>query len=227
MLGARAAVQLARRAHALAACDPDADWFGVEAGIRKRPWTPYRVCAAMVEAGIPARSIVNLSRRSRRRRCGADILQSCDDLRRQATVEQYKGNPRVQVHGPGFSKILLGDDVVDQWEEYLDLMVESVYSNGGRSCINARASGPRDIPRRLQRRLPSDSARSKSNRPTDPEAGLAAFTVSGAAAAIWKRSKPASAKIGVTHVTEAFGPDSSRKNAVPTCGRQSSTASTA
>jgi hypothetical protein len=52
------------------------------------------------------------------------------------TVEQYSGNPRVQAHGPGFSKILIGDDVVDQWEDYLDLMVESVLSNSGRSCIN-------------------------------------------------------------------------------------------
>ena len=29
------------------------------------------------------------------------------------TVERYKGNPKVQAHGPGFSKILLGDDQVD------------------------------------------------------------------------------------------------------------------
>ncbi len=53
-----------------------------------------------------------------------------------ATVERYKGNPKVQVHGPGFSKILLGDDVVDDWEKYLDLMVDSVYLNSGRGCIN-------------------------------------------------------------------------------------------
>jgi hypothetical protein len=30
--------------------------------------------------------------------------------------------------GPGFSKILLGDDVVDQWEKYLDIMADSVFS---------------------------------------------------------------------------------------------------
>ena len=45
-----------------------------------------------------------------------------------ATVERYKGDPRVQVHGPGFSKILLGDDVVDQWEKYLDIMADSVFA---------------------------------------------------------------------------------------------------
>jgi enoyl-[acyl-carrier-protein] reductase (NADH) len=53
-----------------------------------------------------------------------------------ATVEQYRGNPRVQAHGPGFSKILLGDDQVDNWPKYLDLMVDSVLVNSGRGCIN-------------------------------------------------------------------------------------------
>ena len=53
-----------------------------------------------------------------------------------ATVERYKGDPRVQVHGPGFSKILLGDDVVDHWEKYIDIMADSVFLNSGRGCIN-------------------------------------------------------------------------------------------
>ena len=54
----------------------------------------------------------------------------------EQTVAQHAGNPRVQAHGPGFSKIMIGDDVVDDWQDYLDLMVESVISNSGRSCIN-------------------------------------------------------------------------------------------
>ena len=53
-----------------------------------------------------------------------------------ATVERYKGNPALSVHGPGFSKILLGDDIVDEWEKYLDVMVERVLINSGRGCIN-------------------------------------------------------------------------------------------
>ncbi len=70
---------------------------------------------------------------------GAAVLKTC---RRSLifggipTVRQYKNNPAVQVHGPGFSKILLGDDHVDRWEDYLDIMVDSVLVNSGRSCIN-------------------------------------------------------------------------------------------
>ena len=70
---------------------------------------------------------------------GAAVLASCERsmiFGGTATVERYKGNPKVSVHGPGFSKILLGDDVVDDWEKYLDLMVDSVFINSGRGCIN-------------------------------------------------------------------------------------------
>ena len=48
---------------------------------------------------------------------GAAVLnnaQRCMIFGGTPTVEQYKGNPRVQAHGPGFSKILLADDCVDE-----------------------------------------------------------------------------------------------------------------
>jgi len=101
-----------------------------------------------------------------------------------ATVDRYRGNPKVQAHGPGFSKILLGDDQVDQWEKYLDLMVESVFVNSGRSCINCSgiwaSRHTRDIANALARRL----ADVRPLPPDDPDAALAAFTVSGVAEAV-------------------------------------------
>ena len=103
----------------------------------QEPWTPYRMFSAFVEAGIPARGVRAVSRRTRRGRRRPFRLPASHDFRRRGDRQQYHGNPRVQVHGPGFSKILLGDDVVDEWEQYLDLMVESIYANGGRSCINS------------------------------------------------------------------------------------------
>ena len=48
---------------------------------------------------------------------GAAVLEACDRAMifgGTATVDRYRGNPKVQAHGPGFSKILLGDDVVDR-----------------------------------------------------------------------------------------------------------------
>src|SRR3989440_11240607 len=70
---------------------------------------------------------------------GSAVLVACDRnliFGGTPTVDRYRGNPRVQAHGPGFSKILLGDDQVDHWERYLDIMVDSVLMNSGRGCIN-------------------------------------------------------------------------------------------
>jgi len=70
---------------------------------------------------------------------GAAVLEHCERaliFGGTATVDRYRGSAKVQAHGPGFSKILLGDDEVDNWEKYLDLMVDSVYLNSGRGCIN-------------------------------------------------------------------------------------------
>ena len=56
-----------------------------------------------------------------------------------ATVAQYASDPRVEVHGSGRSKILIGEDKIEQWRDYLPVLVESVSANSGRSCINASA----------------------------------------------------------------------------------------
>ena len=102
----------------------------------QEPWTPYRIFAAFTEAGVPREAF---SLYPGEAEAGAAVLEACDRAMifgGTATVERYRGNPRVQAHGPGFSKILLGDDVVDRWPDYLDLMAESIYLNSGRGCIN-------------------------------------------------------------------------------------------
>src|SRR5687767_12651307 len=99
----------------------------------QEPWTPYRMAEAFFAAGIPREAIAIYPGGAD---VGAAVLDSCARslvFGGQPTVDRYRGNPHVQAHGPGFSKILLGDDVVDDWEKYLDLMVESVFTNSGRS----------------------------------------------------------------------------------------------
>ena len=103
----------------------------------QEPWTPYRVAAAMARAGIP-REAISIYPGAGSELGGALLASYSRSMifGGPQTIEQYAGNPRVQVHGPGYSKILLGDDVVDNWQEYIPLMADSVYRNGGRSCIN-------------------------------------------------------------------------------------------
>ena len=92
-----------------------------------------------------------------------------------STVERYAGNPAVEVHGPGWSKILIGEDCVDRWPEFVDLIVTSISDNGGRSCVNASAVlVPRhgdEIAEAVAAKLASLIPRSKS----DDDAILAGF----------------------------------------------------
>ena len=72
----------------------------------------------------------------------AEILRGCGRalvFGDKSTTAQYANNPAIQVHGPGFSKILIGEDQIERWPEFIDLMVASIADNGGRSCINASA----------------------------------------------------------------------------------------
>ena len=102
----------------------------------QEPWTPYRMVSAFIEAGVPKEVFALYPGEAA---AGAAVLAACDRsmiFGGTPTVERYEGNPKVQAHGPGFSKILLADDVVDDWETYIDLIAESIYINSGRGCIN-------------------------------------------------------------------------------------------
>ncbi len=54
-----------------------------------------------------------------------------------STTKLYASDPRIEIHGPGFSKVLLGDDEADNWEQHIDVIAASIADNSGRSCVNA------------------------------------------------------------------------------------------
>lgn len=139
------------------------------------PWTPFRISQALIEAGCPAEGIgfypTGYSGSSEiLLRCGRSMLFGGG-----ATVDPWKTDPGVQIHGPGQSKIILAEDTIAQWEDYLDLMVTSIAENGGRSCINASGvwvpSEGRDVAEALASRL----SRIEAKPLDDPQAGIAAF----------------------------------------------------
>ena len=150
----------------------------------QEPWTPYRMAQALYKAGVPKEAIGVYP-------SGADagpaLLQACPRTMifgGQQTIEKYAGDPRVQVHGPGWSKILFGDDMIDRWQDHLDLMEQSVAANSGRSCINCSSIWVSRNGREIAAALAERLARVKPLPPEDPEAPLAAFTVAGVGEAI-------------------------------------------
>ena len=150
----------------------------------EEPWTPFRITQALIEAGCPREAFgfypTDYSG-------AAEILLHCGRsllFGGGSTVAPWQSNPNVQIHGPGQSKIIIADDSIPRWEEYLDLIVTSVAENGGRSCINASGvwvpSHGREIAEALAKRLAHITPKPLD----DPEAQIAAFTNPKVAAGI-------------------------------------------
>jgi acyl-CoA reductase-like NAD-dependent aldehyde dehydrogenase len=101
------------------------------------PWTPFRLIQAFIKAGVPREAFSfypadhagagEVVRRTGRSMFFGDV----------SAVGAYEGDPRVELHGPGYSKILIGDDRAPDWARHLDLLASSIADNGGRSCVNA------------------------------------------------------------------------------------------
>jgi acyl-CoA reductase-like NAD-dependent aldehyde dehydrogenase len=171
----------------------------------QEPWTVYRMVAAFIAAGIP-KEVFGVYPGGHD--AGGALLESLDRAMifgSAQTVEKYKGNPRVQAHGPGFSKIILGDDEVDNWEQHLDLMAESIATNSGRGCINASgvwaSRHTEEIAAAIAKRLGPIEVKP----PQDPEAKLAAFTVPNQGKGVWSMIEADLKESGVKDLTSQYG----------------------
>ena len=176
----------------------------------QEPWTPYRMAEAFFQAGIPREAISIYPGGGD---VGAAVLESCGRnliFGGQPTVDKYRGNPRVQAHGPGFSKILIGDDQVDRWEEFIGVMADSVFLNSGRGCINCSGIWASRHTREIADALAKRLAAVRPLPPDHADASLAAFTVPGVAEAIAQSIDTEVQAPGVTDVTAKYRGDEPR-----------------
>jgi acyl-CoA reductase-like NAD-dependent aldehyde dehydrogenase len=139
------------------------------------PWTPFRIVQAMMKAGAPADAFSyfpsdHAGAGEIVRQCGRSIF-----FGDTSAVGSFAGDPRIELHGPGYSKVLFGLDEVDRWQQSLDLIAASVAENGGRSCVNASGVWTprhgREIARAIAERLVQIEARAAD----DPQASIAPF----------------------------------------------------
>jgi hypothetical protein len=139
------------------------------------PWTPLRVIQAWIKAGAPA-GVFGYYPTDHAG--GNEILRSTGrgmvfgDV---GSTRRWKADGRVEVHGPGYSKVVIGPDVADEWEQHIDVIAESMSNNGGRSCVNASGvwvtKHADAIAEALAKKLSTVVPRSAE----DPEAVLAPF----------------------------------------------------
>ncbi len=142
---------------------------------REEPWTPFRLIQAFIAAGAPSEAFGfyptdHEGAGEVMRICGRALIFGDAN-----TVAQYRDNAKFSVHGPGFSKILIGNDCVDNWEQYIDLMVSSISDNGGRSCINASAVVVPRHGRAIADALAKRLGPMRPQRPDSPDARLSGF----------------------------------------------------
>jgi len=140
------------------------------------PWSPFRIIQAFMRAGCPPEAFCYFP---------ADHAGAGEILRRTgrsmffgdvSAVGSWEGDPRVEIHGPGYSKVLIGDDQLDTWERHASLIASSIADNGGRSCVNAsgvwvNASHADRVAQVIARKLADIVPRDM----TDERAGLAPF----------------------------------------------------
>lgn len=142
---------------------------------QREPWTPLRILEALRAVGFPSAALgyypsghdgaaVIL------RRCGASMMFGAG-----ATVRPWQDDSRVEIHGPGYSKVLIGPDQADRWEAYVEQIVTSIAANGGRSCINASGVWTTGCGAELADALARQLAQIVPLPRNDPAATLAAF----------------------------------------------------
>ncbi len=167
------------------------------------PYTPLRVIAALQSAGLPAAGLSYLPG-------GHDVGDALVEAAERtmvfggaAVARRYAEHRRVEVHGPGLSKVVIGPDVALD-DALLDMLVTSVAYNGGRSCINASTVAVCGDPRPIARALADRLGALRLTSLDDPDAALAAFSDPATAVAIDAQIEAALA--GAVDETAAFGP---------------------
>ena len=142
----------------------------------EEPWTPYRIAQAFIAADCPPEAFGFYP---------TDYAGAAEILLRsgrsmlfggESTVAPWRRDPRVQIHGPGRSKIIIAEDKISDWEDYLDVMAASIVENGGRSCINASGIWAPSVGREIAAALADRLARIDARPLDDPNAQIAAFT---------------------------------------------------
>ena len=154
--------------------------FGIPVLIRPgsaEPFTPYRLIQSFIKAGFPrevfgyypcdhsaANRIPDLTK--------AAIVFGSDD-----TVRRWAGNPLIELHGSGFSKLIIGEDRIENWRELLPELVENVATNSGRSCYTVSRINVPKYGDEIAEALAAELAKLVPKPVDDPEALLSAMAM--------------------------------------------------
>ena len=168
------------------------------------PWTPYRIIQSLIKAGAPREAF---SFYPADHAGAGEILRGCGRsmvFGDASTTGMWENDPRVEIHGPGYSKVIIGEDCVDDWEQYLDVMIASIADNGGRSCVNASAVWTPAHAEEIAEALAKKLARIVPRAADDEHAQLAPFVDPQVASRINAIIDQGLSEAGARDVTAAY-----------------------
>ena len=140
------------------------------------PWTPFRLVQAMMQAGIPADAFFyfpsdHAGAGEIVRQCGRSMFFG--DV---ASVGLFATDPRVEIHGPGYTKVIVGPDMAAEAPtRHLEVIARSVSANGGRSCVNASGVWMSSNAEAMAHALAETLAAIEPRAVDDPAAQIAPF----------------------------------------------------
>jgi acyl-CoA reductase-like NAD-dependent aldehyde dehydrogenase len=171
------------------------------------PWTPYRIIQALIRAGAP-REAFNFYPTDH---AGAgEILRSCGRgmiFGDTSSTAVWNDDSRIEIHGPGFSKIVIGEDCINDWEQYLEVMATSIAANGGRSCINASGVWVPRHAEQIAEALAERLAQIQPRAADDEDAKIAPFADANVAARISQMIDQGLSEPGAREVTANYRAD--------------------
>ncbi|MHA1869153.1 MAG: aldehyde dehydrogenase family protein [Candidatus Heimdallarchaeaceae archaeon] len=157
--------------------------FKIPAIIRSsssEPFTSYRICKSLWEAGIPSEALFHFVTTH----AEVDTLVTKSDLGivfgSDWTIQMYGKNKKIKAYGPGRSKILVDADKMSTYRmrQAFDIAYRSITYDGGRGCINASGiiynseEGYDEFKHKLARKL----AKIEPYQPLEEESQLPAMT---------------------------------------------------
>jgi Aldehyde dehydrogenase family len=142
---------------------------------RDDPWTPYRIAQCFIKAGCPASAFSFLPTTHEGAHALLGLAGRSQLFGDASITKRYANNPNVELHGPGYSKVIIGEDAINDWPKYIDVLATSVAANGGRSCVNASAIVVPKFAREIAAALAEKLARIQPTAADDAQAALSGF----------------------------------------------------
>lgn len=171
---------------------------------RAEPWTPFRMIQSWIKAGVPPEAFCFYP--TDHAGAGAVLMNTgrgmlFGDI---GAMKAWRSDPRIELHGPGYSKVVLGPDCANDWERYLDVMVASILENSGRSCINASGVWVTANAEKIADGLAARLARVTPRAADDPQAQIAPFADPNVARRISRMIDSGLQESGAREVTASY-----------------------